>query len=411
MFTENMKMALASVRAARFRSFLTMLGIIIGVVSVITTISLGEGIKKQIVGQTRAVGADLITVRPGNLVKRDAEGKINGVNLLSFLSSSQITEKDLETVAKNPQVEVAVPLSIINGLPAVGPDQFKEGFVMATSDDMPSVVGQELEYGNFFDDIDSNKRTAVIGFGVAEKLFKENVPLGKTFQIRGEDFIVGGVYEKFPTNPLSPEADFNNGVFITVAAAKTISGNNELKIYEVLVRPKDKSLEQVNQTIANITSGLKQSHAGQEDFTVLRQEEMVTAADSVLQLITKTVTIMAGVALFVGGIGIMNVMLVSVTERTREIGIRKAVGATNSQIQAQFLVEAIVICIWGALIGIFLSVLINLGFRIFTNLEPVITWQAILVSAGASVAIGVIFGMIPAVKASRKDPIESLRSY
>lgn len=120
---------------------------------------------------------------------------------------------------------------------------------------------------------------------------------------------------------------------------------------------------------------------------------------------------MAAIALFVGGIGIMNVMLVSVTERTREIGIRKAVGATNRQIRTQFLVEAIVISIWGAMIGVFLAGLINILFRILTNLEPIITWQVVLVSAGASILIGILFGMIPAVKASRKDPIEALRSY
>lgn len=411
MFYEHIRIALGSIRAARFRSFLTMAGIIIGVVSVITIASLGEGIKHQLSGQASSAGNDLITVRPGKLVDRDEKGQIAGINLLSFLSSSSVTEKDYKTIQDDPNIQNAVPFSVISGVPSIGKGQFNDGFVMATNDNMLSVVTQKVEFGNFFKEEDgAKKRVAVIGQQVAEKLFKENVPISKTMQIRGQDFVVSGVLEKVPPNPLNPEADFNNGVFIPYEAGREIAGS-DLKIYEVLARPKSKEPAKVDQAIASLNNGLKANHDQQEDFTVLRQEDMLSVADSLLNMVTRTVTAMAAITLFVGGIGIMNVMLVSVTERTREIGIRKAVGATNRQIQTQFLIEAGVLSVWGAFIGIFIAVFINLMFRILTNLQPIITWQIAVVSVFASVIVGVVFGVIPALKASRKDPIEALRSF
>lgn len=405
--SEYIKIALASVRAARFRSFLTMLGIIIGVVSVITTASLGEGIKRQIASPDQQVRNDLITIRPGKLVNRDDSGKASSINLLSFLSSSSISSKDVETINQNPELESVVPFSLINGVPSVGNDQMNEGFIVATDHKMAQVLGKETEFGNFFGAEDSQKRAAVIGQGVAEKLFKENVPIGKTMQLRGQEFVVRGVLPRFKVSPLNPDVNFNNGVFIPYETGRIIV-NEDLKIYEVLALPKDQS--KTDAIIGQLTTSLKENHGGQEDFTVLRQADIVAVTDSLLKVITNTVSIMALITLFVGGIGIMNVMLVSVTERTREIGIRKAVGATNKQIYNQFMVEAVVLSVWGALAGIFIAFLINIVLLIFTNFQPTITWPIVLISAVAAIFVGIIFGTIPAIKAARKDPIESLRA-
>lgn len=409
MLYEYIRLARKSISAARFRSFLTMAGIIIGVVSVVTTASLGEGIKHQISGQANSAGKDLITIRPGKLVNRDDNGKVSGINLLSLLTSSTITEKDFETIKKDPNIQTAVPFSVLNGVPSKGKENFNEGFVMATNEKMPSVIIHKVEFGNFFGEDEGNKRTAVIGQQVAEKLFKENVPVSKTLQISGQDFVVSAVLEKVPPNPLNPQADFNNGVFIPLQTGRDITGG-DLKIYEVLARPKTSGPAKVDQAISSLNNKLKENHGQREDFTILRQEDVLSVADSVVSLVNKTVTVMAGITLLVGGIGIMNVMLVSVTERTREIGIRKAVGATNRQIHTQFLIEAAVLSAWGALIGILLSALINLMFRILTNFQPIITWEMVALSVLSSIAIGVIFGVIPAFKASKHDPIEALRA-
>lgn len=406
-FSEYIKVALASIRAARFRSFLTMLGIIIGVVSVITTASLGEGIKRQIASPDQQVRNDLIKVRPGKLVNRDDSGKATSINLLSFLSSNNISSKDVETIKQNPELESVVPFSLINGVPAIGDSQMNEGFIVATDHKMPQVLGKEVEFGNFFDSEDSQKRVAVIGQGVAENLFKENVPIGKSMQIRGQEFVVRGVLPRFKVSPLNPDVNFNNGVFIPYETGRILV-NEDLKVYEVLALPKDQN--KTDAVIGQLTASLKENHGGQEDFTVLRQSDIVAVTDSLLRVITNTVSIMALITLFVGGIGIMNVMLVSVTERTREIGIRKAVGATNRQIYNQFMVESVVLSVWGAVAGIFFAFMINIVLLIFTNFQPTITWPIVLVSAVAAVIVGVIFGTIPAIKAARKDPIESLRS-
>lgn len=410
MLSEHIKVALASVRAARFRSFLTMIGVIVAVVSIVTVFSLGEGIKRQVSGQSERTGKDLITIRPGKLVDRNDQGEITGINWLSFITSSSLTRKDLETIRNNQQIQTAIPISVINGAPQIGKTQFNDGFIMATTNDFLQVSSQKVEFGNFFDQADSERRVVVIGQGVAEKLFKENVPVSKNLQIRGENFVVSGVFERVPANPLDYGADYNDAVFIPYNSGQQITGD-ELNIYEILARPKSKEPAKVDEAIASLNEGLKNNHGGQEDFTVLRQEDMVAVADSMLKTVTRGVTAIAIVALFVGGVGIMNVMLVTVTERTREIGIRKAVGATNRQIQKQFLTEAVVISVWGAAVGIVLSFLINFMFRIFTNLQPVITWQVVLGSAAAAILAGVTFGLIPAVKASRKDPIEALRRY
>lgn len=406
--SEHVRMALSSIRSARFRSFLTMLGIIIGVISVITIMSLGEGVKRQVATQSNSVGQDLITVRPGSLAKRDAQGKIDGINLLSFLSSSKITERDLTSIVSDPNVNVAVPMSILPTSTTYANTQYKDGFVMATNEKLPEVVNRKIEFGSFFKADDNERKVAVIGAGVAEKLFKENIPIGKSFQIRGQQFVVGGVFERFPDNPLSPDVNFNNGVFIPYGTGKMLMGEAP-DFYEVLVRPTNAG--QTDAAITSISNAVRSNHEGQDDFTVLRQEELASVANRVIHIVTAGISAMAAIALLVGGVGIMNVMLVSVTERTREIGIRKAVGATNRQIQNQFLIEAIVLSVWGAIIGVFGAGIINLLFRILTNFEPIITWQSVLLSTAASILVGVVFGFIPAVKAARKDPIESLRSY
>jgi putative ABC transport system permease protein len=390
------------------RSMLTMLGVIIAVVSVVTTISLGEGIKQQVASQINHLGSDLITIRPGKLVERGPDGHIDSVNFFAGISGSDITDKDIASVTADPNVRYAAPLSIISGTPHIDKQEFPGGHVIATNQNLPNIINKKVEFGSFFGPSQPDSHVAVIGPGVAEKLFKENIPIGKSFEVRNQRFIVIGVFEDFEANLITPEVDFNNALFIPQAAGQELSGGRP-QIYEVLVKPKDTN--QIAQTASNLENLLRANRGGQDDFTVLKQQDAVDIAGSIFGLLNAAVVAFAAVALFVGGISIMNVMLASVTERTREIGIRKAVGATNRQIRSQFLVEAIVLSLWGALIGVFVSGLINISIRILTDLQPVITWQSVLLATASSMLIGVIFGVVPAIKASRKDPINSLRAY
>jgi putative ABC transport system permease protein len=407
MLPENIKMGVHSIRKARLRSFFTMLGIIIGVVSAVTIVSLGEGVKRQVASQMSELGTNLITVRSGKLVNRDATGAIESVNLFGGLGTATLTEQDATAVKKLSDIEAATSFSSVSAVASNNGTKFTEGSIIATTEDLRKVMNHKVEFGTFFDSEEANKKVAVIGSGVAEKLFHEAVPLGKTITIRDQQFIVEGVFERFNGDPLANATDFNNTIFIPYSVAKTISGGN-IPIYEILVKAKD--TDSLNAAASQVNDAIQKNHGGQQDFTVLKGDEAAEASGNVLKLLTKMVIGMAAITLFVGGIGIMNVMLVSVSERTREIGIRKAIGATNSQIRSQFMMEATILSVWGVLIGICVAVLLNIILRIFTDLQPVITLEPVILASIISIAVGIIFGVIPAVKAARKDPIDSLRA-
>ena len=408
MLSENLRIGIASVRKARFRSFFTMLGIIIGVVSVVTVVSLGEGVKRQVTGQVADLGTNLITVRPGKLVNRDESGKITSVNLFASTGIASLTDKDVFAIRKVNGIQSAAALGTMSGIPSYNGKEFKDGVIVVSTQDLIKVIDHEVEFGTFFDDEMINNRNAIIGPGVAEKLFNETIPIGKSVTVRGQNFTVQGIFEPFTEIPITSGIDLNNAVFLPEPVANDLLGS-EVPIYEILA--KAKTAEAMRTAASAVESALRANHAGQEDYTVLRQDEVSAASDELLGLLTKMIIGMAGITLLVGGIGIMNVMLVSVTERTREIGIRKAIGATNRQIRTQFMIEATILSVWGVMLGVIFTGLLNIILRIFTDLEPVLLWQPIVFASIVSVAIGILFGVIPAVKASRKDPIDSLRPY
>lgn len=405
-FRGDFKHAFASIRSARWRSLLTMLGIIIGVMSVVVTVSLGEGVKQQIVGQINHQGPNLITIRPGRIVNRDDAGRIASVNLFSFFSTSALNENDLDVISNAKGVKTVVPFAALNVIPSANSKEMTNALVVATNDKVPEILSQRMGYGAFFAEDEMDKEVAIIGNRVAEKLFEEEVPIGKSITIRGRTFVVRGVFEEFETTPLSPITDYNSAIFIPYDAGKRIAGGN-LQLYQVLVSAGD--TKRVDSTIADISRNLQAAHAGQKDFTILKQDENLAIANRVFNLLTGLISGIAAISLVVGGIGIMNIMLVSVTERTREIGLRKAVGGTNRQILGQFLVESIILSFVGGLLGILASLLTNVLLRIFTPLQPVITWPILVIALGLALATGTFFGVMPALKAARKDPIEALR--
>lgn len=403
--TGNFKIAMDSIRHAKWRSFFTMLGIIIGVASVVTIVSIGEGVKKQVQGEIDRLGPDLITLRPGKVVERDQNGHITGVPLLNTLVNAPLTEADLKVVTETKNVRSAVPLGYLPGAPKTDERDMQSALVFGTTSDLPQALNQEVTYGAFFDK-GANKNVAIIGQRVAEELFQETVPIGSSMQIRGQSFVVVGVFEEFNRVSFSPEIDYNAAIFIPTGAAKKLN-NGQLSIQQVLIRPNDSS--QTDSVVRDLDRRLLNSHAGQHDFTLLRQEDNLAISNSILNLLTSLITAVAAVSLVVGGIGIMNVMIVSVTERTQEIGIRKAVGATNQQILAQFVIEAAVISFVGGIIGVITSILVNFGLRISTDLQPVITLPIMAIAVFVALVVGVIFGVAPALKAAQKDPIDALR--
>lgn len=399
-FKANIKMAVANIRSARWRSFLTMLGIIVGVASVVTTVSLGEGVRQQVEGQIKHLGGDLITVKPGkNANPGGSIGSLTASNNQSF------TDQDLNTVKTTNGVKSVVPFSTVSGVAKTDDTEFDGGFIVGTNELLPEMINQPVKFGSFFGPDDATRRIAVIGKRVAQDLFHENVPIGKSLQIRGERFVVSGVFGQFDTSPLSPTSDYNSAIFIPYESSKLLVG--QAQIYQILVRPNDP--KQTSRIAQNIMQTLSDAHGHQTDFTVLKQEENLAATNKILTLLTSMIAGIAAISLLVGGIGIMNIMLVSVTERTKEIGVRKAVGATNRQILDQFVTEAAVISFTGGVLGLLLALFADYLFRLFTDIKPAITGPIMGIAVLVALVVGMFFGILPAIKAATRDPIEALR--
>lgn len=404
----HLKAGINSVRNAKMRSFWTMLGVIIGVASVITVVSIGEGVKQQISGQIHHFGSNVITVRPAQLQTSSDSGN-TGLNFLSGLNiTAPLTAKDVKAVKYAKGVDASAPLTIATGSVKSDSGIYKDGFVIGTTGDLASLLNQSLAYGTFLDDTeDQGSKVAILGQHAVDKMFDTDVPLGHSFSFHGENFIVKGIFNQFPTTPLSQQADFNNAIFIPNDVAEDLN-NNTAPTYAILARASnDKNVSEVSDSVKQ---ALNKSRGSTKSFAVLTGDQNLETSDSVLNLLTRLIAGIAAISLLVGGVGIMNVMLVSVAERMHEIGIRKALGATNRQILSQFVIESSVLTLTGGIIGIIIALLVDVALRLSTNLKPAMSWQIVVIATGVSLLVGIIFGTVPAIKAARKDPIDALRS-
>jgi putative ABC transport system permease protein len=381
--------------------------VIIGVASVIIVVGIGEGIKQQIGSQIHHLGKDLITIRPAQLQPGTNSGSSPINQLSGFSVSGPLTTKDVTTVATTKGLASSAPLAFVGGVPKTHGGAPNPGFVIGTTSALPGLINQSMAYGAFFDPNDDGQNVAVLGPDISQQLFDEDVPLGRSFTFHGQQFIVRGIFNRFTFTPLSQQANFNEAIFIPYSVAERLS-NNTAPTYEILARPNDPA--QTNQFAGKLKRSLDAAHGGSSSFSVQTGSQNVSSTSTILDLLTRMVAGVAAISLLVGGIGIMNVMMVSIGERTREIGIRKAVGATNRQILGQFMIESMILGLAGGAIGAVLALIVDVGVRLSTNLEPVVSWQVVLGATGVSLAVGVIFGTVPALKAARKDPIEALRS-
>lgn len=408
MMMTDVKIALKSLRATRVRTALTMLGIVIGVAAVTAVLALGEGAKQKIAEQTQALGPNLLTVRPGKAT-RDSQGNVLDYNLLAALGSSTLSERDVKTVEGQEGIEATAPIIAITGSVST-PDkkQVTGTSIIATTPDCLEVMGLEIRAGEFLNDVTS-RETVVLGSDLALELLGSDTAIGQKITLRGQEFTVLGILNRYKAKPsLSNFFDFNRTAFIPVNAGK---GFNQGMAQIQQINAQVEEGRDARQIAADLQANLLDNHGGEEDFTVLRPEESIAITDNLLQMVTLLTSAVASVSLVVGGVGIMNIMLVSVTERTREIGIRKAVGATNAQILRQFLIEALMMSVVGSIVGVAVGYALAFGIGIMVEFPPVLTWQVAGSALGIAVLIGVIFGLAPAIKASRKDPIEALRHF
>ncbi|ACV63674.1 protein of unknown function DUF214 [Desulfofarcimen acetoxidans DSM 771] len=400
-FINNFEVALNGIKANKMRSSLTMLGIIIGVAAVIIMISVGQGASKKISDQISSMGSNLLMVfsGAGTGPVRGASGNVNTLTL-----------EDAEAIADLNMVSNVVP-ELSTSATVTYDNQTWTSTADGTTPEMLSIKKWSVSLGSFFtkEDITGASMVAVIGNTVAENLFPTGFnPVGSTIRINKLAFTVVGVLASKGAAMAGQDQD--DVIYVPVSTVqKRMMGVNYVRTINVQTATED-SMTYVQSSIETL---LRERHriSGDktDDFNVRNLTSVLEAAQTTTGVMTLLLASVAAVSLLVGGIGIMNIMLVSVTERTREIGLRMAVGATESNIRNQFLVEALVLCMVGGIIGIITGVI---GAKIISQVSgwsTYITMSSILLSTGFSVAIGAFFGYYPAKKAAGLDPIVALR--
>jgi putative ABC transport system permease protein len=405
MIRMNVKIAMAALSGAKVRTILTMMGIIIGVGSVTLIMALGEGIKHEVGSEIDKFGSQVVQIRPGQLTSN--VGQLNNYAVFSSFGPSSLSQDDITTAKHTKGVANAAPLMLVTGDVSRGKTTLKNPFVVATSADLPKVLNISTNIGQFFEpSIQDN--VVVVGSSVANKLFGANNQIGGQIKIHGTDFTVIGILDDKNTSSIfgGLGQGIDDTLFIPFAAGQQFyPGSSQVQQIDVKLQ----SGQKPSDVIAALQKNILKEHNGQHDFSVATQQQALDATTSIIRVLTNFTAAIAAVSLLVGGIGIMNIMLVSVTERTREIGIRKSIGATNGQILGQFLIEAVVISVGGGLLGIAFAYAVGGLLNLELSITPIITLSSVLLAFGVSTVIGIVFGIAPALKASRKDPIEALR--
>jgi len=394
--------ALRALRRNKMRSMLTALGIIIGVASVVAMVAVGNGAQARITSQVSALGQNLLTVFAGSK-------KSGGVNS-GLGSASAITLADAEAVQREVPDAAAVSPEVSVTAQAIANGRNWSTTVVGESQDYLKIRDWKLAAGSMFNasDIRSAAKVAVIGSKTANELFGPLNPVGQGVRIKNIPFTIIGLLESKGAGMGGANQDDRILIPYTTAM-KRITGDRYLRSVNVEIRSSDR----MDIAQQQMTSLLRQRHrltAGQgDDFNIFNQKEIADTVNSISKIITLLLGSVAGISLVVGGIGIMNIMLVSVTERTREIGIRIAVGAQPGDIRLQFLIEAVTLSLFGGLIGVLCGVGASQLVGVLADFKAVVSSGSIILAFGVSSVIGIFFGFYPAHKAAALDPIVALR--
>ena len=401
----HLRLARTSIRENRTRSFLTCLGIAIGIASIILILSLTGSVSRLISNEVADIGADLIVVRP-RTTKDTITTVVEELTSSNSFEKSNLSLQNAQSIARIQSVEAAAPIAISSNTISADENTIDSATIVATT---PSFIGIEpltLKAGTFL--TENNKaNTVIMGHMLSLRLFNTSNPIGKTLDFRGKKFIVVGILEKIEKSVNFDNVDFDDALFMDINTFDELTGSVQIQQINVRVSTTD-DLE----TVSNeITDTLKSQNSGDNNFSVAYGDAITHPANSLLNIISGILTLVAGISLVVGGIGVMNIMLVSVAERTHEIGIRKAVGASFYNILMQFMLESLILSLLGGVLGIILGYLLAFLLSIITPFAPFISWQIVAITFATAVTIGVIFGIYPALKAASKNPIESLKHY
>jgi putative ABC transport system permease protein len=397
------RIAVRGLRVNKMRSALTMLGIIIGVAAVITMLAVGEGARVSLAESIQSLGTNLILVMPGSTTSGGARLGSGNVNTL-------VLDDALAIEAECSAVKAAAPM-VRGSAQVIYRDNNWSTGVMGTNESYEVARDWGVSRGRFLtrQDVDGRTKNCLLGQTVVEELFGTEDPMGKVLRINRVPFTVVGILEEKGQSPRGDDQD--DVVVVPVTTAQTrLFGTTRLNVI-MASASSDKMLEKA---VGQITGLLHQRHRIAEkeddDFTVRNLTEMLEAAETQTRIMGLLLGSVASVSLLVGGIGIMNIMLVSVTERTREIGIRMAVGAKGNDILMQFLVEAVVLSVIGGLAGILLGAGLSAAISSMSGqFRAVVSLPSVILSFGFAAAIGIFFGFYPARKAAAMDPITALR--
>jgi putative ABC transport system permease protein len=402
LFSESFQMALTSLYANKMRSLLTMLGIIIGVGAVIALVSVGMGVRSNVTSSIASLGSNMLIVSPGSSNRGGVRGAAGSMQTLKYDDAKAIKDKIKNIDYVSPSVSSSYQI-------VYGNNNWKTS-VQGVTPEFMSIRSLTIGYGSFVstDDMNKRNRVAVIGTTVASNLFAKDNPVGKNIRINNQPYKVIGLLESKGQSSVGQDQDDVIYIPLTTAQERML-GITYVQSINVQVSSQEK-MEQVQAEIENLLRSRHHIVAGKDDdFHVRNLTSLMETVNQSTSMLTLLLGAIAGISLIVGGIGIMNIMMVSVTERTREIGIRKALGATFMNIMTQFLIESMVIGIIGGIIGIVFGCAASKIIAQLGDFTTVITITPIIVSFIFSVGIGLFFGIYPARKAAKLDPIEALR--
>ena len=391
-FAEAFRVALDALRANRLRSILTMLGVIIGVAAVVILVAIGSGAKAEVEKQVEGLGSNLILVVPGSL-------EIGGAP-----SASRLELSDVELLGRAVGDTNAVATTVQSGeLVRVGD---KEVFttINGTNETVVNVFDRPIARGRYISaaDVDTRRRVAVLGSSSARKLFGDVDPIGRQVTIAGVRFRIIGTFVDVGS---TFGVDRNAEIHVPVTSAQRLFGVERIDALAV----KAPTIDSIPAIQKRILDALAEKYPG-DKFSAVTQTQILGTIGQILGLLTLVLAAIAAISLLVGGVGVSNIMLVSVRERTREIGLRKALGARQRDILVQFLIEAVLLTSIGGLIGIALGVSASLAASALSPLPAQISWWSPLLAFGVSAGVGIFFGVAPARRAGRLDPVVALRT-
>ncbi len=391
-FTEAFRVAVAALGANRLRSGLTMLGVVIGVAAVVILVAVGSGAREEVESQVEGLGSNLILVVPGEFEFGSAPS----------VSRLRLSDADLlERVVGDPQA-VAATVTSGENIRVGGTEVFAT--VQGVTESTPKVFDRPLARGSYFTgtDVATRRRVAVLGSATADAVFGDVDPIGRQVSIAGVRFRVVGVFESVGS---AFGVSRDNDVHVPVTTLQRLIGIDRIDGLAV----KAPTSEGVAALQARLIGALESAYPG-EKFSAVTQTQILGTVGRILGLLTLVLAAIAAISLIVGGVGVSNIMLVSVRERTREIGLRKALGARQRDIVLQFLIEAVLLCVIGGLLGIGLGIGVALIADTFTPFPAVIAWWSPALAFGVSAAVGIFFGVAPARRAGRLDPVVALRT-